>query len=961
MSHCPVSPVFVGRHAEIDRLQSLIERAAGGHTEVATVAGEAGVGKSRLLGEGARLAAARGFRVLGGGCVELGGEAMPLAPLADVLRGLTCQASPAELDRLLGPARREFARLLPDLDPAVPTGDAPVAQLLEHVLGLIRRLVAERPLLLIIEDLHWADQSTRDMVVFLVRRLRDLPVLLLLSYRSDELHRRHPLRPLVACWERSRSACVLQLRRFGRAEVDAQLRAIRDQPSDARLTDLVFDRSQGNAYLVEEILAAVEGGADPGDLPPSLRDVLLARSESVSEPAQQVLRAAAAAGPRVADRLLAGVAGLTGADLQRALREVVEHHLLVVDDGGHGYAFRHELTREALYDDLLPGERVQLHAAYGEALSADPGLLGDDAGVAATLAHHWSAALDLPRALAASVQAGRQAAAAYAPAKALCHLERALQLWPRVPDAEQRAALPWPRLCLLAAEAAWGAGAPHRALALVDQAGTEEIELTRWRARILRALGRSHEAVTEMRDALARLPDHPLTTAHADLLATLANALMLSDQTAEAASVARRAVAAATAAGSVSRRADALLTLGTVLAYDGGEEAGLAALREGVALAERYGLPEVGMRAHINLSDVQTLLGRYAEAAETAATGLALAERIGHTRSSGALLTGNLAEAWLRGGRWHDAAELITRSLAAEPTDVFAGALLLLRAELWLGKGDADAAAVDLQAATRELAAGRSVQYRGPLAYGRAELARLRGEPAAVRRHLAEVLSRPIGGMWSRYAWPLAWLDARAAADTRDGELTPVALPARTRPAQAFQALTAAELARRERTDEVDAWTAAVTATRAATEAYPLAYALFRLAEAHCAQSRPDRATAAAAAAECSRLSEQLRSVTADDVRALAAGHRLDIGSPAPSHRIPAPTPAPAAGFRLTGREREVLALVAEGRTNGQIASRLVISTKTASVHVSNILAKLEVASRTEAATVAFRRGLLAS
>jgi predicted ATPase len=267
----------------VDRLQSLIERAAGGHAEVAVVAGEAGVGKSRLLGEVAQLAVARGFRVLSGGCVELGGEAMPLAPLVDVLRTLAGQVSPAELDRLLGPARPEFARLLPELDTTAPSGDAPVVQLLEYVLGLIRRLAGPRPLLLSIEDLHWADQSTRDLVVFLVRRLCDLPVVLLLSYRSDELHRRHPLRPLVACWERSRSVCIVHLPRFGRAEVDAQLGAIRGVPSDGRLTDLVFDRSQGNAYLVEEIFAAIESGSDPGDLPPSLRDVLLARSESASD------------------------------------------------------------------------------------------------------------------------------------------------------------------------------------------------------------------------------------------------------------------------------------------------------------------------------------------------------------------------------------------------------------------------------------------------------------------------------------------------------------------------------------------------------------------------------------------------------------------------------------------------------------------------------------------------------
>jgi len=254
----------------------------------------------------------------------------------------------------------------------------------------------------------------------------------------------------------------------------------------------------------------------------------------VSEPARRVLQTAAAAGPRVAHRLLETVAGMAEADLRGALREAVEHHLLVVDDTGHGYAFRHELTRDAIYDDMLPGERTLLHAAYGAALAADPALLGDDGGVAATLAHHWYAALDLPRALAASVRAGRTAAYAYASAEAGSHLERALRIWSRVPDAEEVAGIDWIQLNLLSAEAAWAAGDPGRGLSIVDHAlttttGAEPEQRARMierRAFLLRALGREEEAATQLREALTLLPPQPATATQPIASAPVTNARM---------------------------------------------------------------------------------------------------------------------------------------------------------------------------------------------------------------------------------------------------------------------------------------------------------------------------------------------------------------------------------------------------------------------------------------------------
>jgi DNA-binding CsgD family transcriptional regulator len=921
------------------------------------------------------------MRVLIGGCVELGGEGMPLAPLVDILRTISRTVPPDHLDECFGPARSEFARLLPELDPRVTAGPAPegsATQLYEHVHGLLTRLAATRPTLIVVEDLHWADRSTRDLIVFLVQTLRELGVMLLITYRSDELHRRHPLRPLIVGWERVRAVERLEVGRFRRAEVAEQLRAIRDDPPSAAFATVVFERSQGNAFLVEEILAAVDGGADPGDLPPSLRDVLLARTETVSDDAQRVLRAASASAPRVEERLLEAVAGLPEERLYPALREAVEHHLLVVDPTGRGYAFRHELTRDAVYDDMLPGERVRLHAVYGAALSADPSLLGDDSSVAATLAHHWYAALDLPRALAASVQAGRQAATGYAPAEALRHLERAMQIWSRVPDAPECSGVQWSRLGVMAAEAAWAAGELSHGLSIIDQVladvgpdadAVSRAQAVERRAFLLRSLGRDAEAVEELSAALAGLPAESVTTTHAAVLASLANSLMRTNRMGAAAEMARRAAAVAAEAGAIAQQADALTTLGLTTGYLGDAETGMAALRDGIALAERHGIYGVALRGYINLSDMLEMLGRHVEAADTARTGVALAGRLGHARSHGAMLASNLAEPLIRLGRWREAQDLITESLADEPNGIFASTLLLLRADIGTWQGDSEAAVRDLREARREFGTGPDLQFTAPMLFIEAELARAAGNIAMARRLLAPVLETPATGYGARYAWPLVWLGLRIEADgaalgapadsVRSQALLEFIrrLSALTAPGRAYAALAAAETARAHRassgTDEIAAWEQAVAAVEEAGEAYPLCYSLFRLAEAQVAAGRADAATGTAR--DCLKLAEDLGSAVTHDVRALARRARLRI-EPAPA----TPDAPPDARFRLTDREREVLALVAEGHSNGRIATTLFISPKTASVHVSNILAKLGVTSRTEAATTAHRHGLLA-
>ncbi len=519
-----------------------------------------------------------------------------------------------------------------------------MSQLLELVLGLLGRLSARRPLLLILEDLHWADQSTRELVAFLIRSLGGVRVVLLATYRSDELNRRHPLRPLIASWERLRTVQHVELRRFEPGEVAAQLSAILAAEPAAGLVDLVFDRSGGNAYLVEELAGVVRGGGDPADLPPSLADVLLSRVDALSAGAQRLLRTAAVAGRSVPDKLLAEVAGVGDAEFYAGLREAVESHLLVVDHTGRGYTFRHALTRDAVYEDMLPGERGGLHAAYGEALTREPGLAGDDAAVPAALAHHWYAALDLPRALPASIAAARHAVTSFAPAEAQRHLERALEIWPRVPDAEQRTGVDQAEVASLAGEAAYAAGAIDRSLSLFDQAlaglpaegdAVRRALVLDRRAHALRDSGRETEAVAILEEALALLPADQVTRAHAVVLASLASAAWRANDMATTMSVASSAVRAAREAGAAQQQAEASITLGSARSYLSGADDGLDDLRAGLALANDIGAPVSALRAYVNLSDVLEFTGRHEEAVQAATEGIALADRVGLARTWG--------------------------------------------------------------------------------------------------------------------------------------------------------------------------------------------------------------------------------------------------------------------------------------------------------------------------------------
>jgi DNA-binding CsgD family transcriptional regulator/tetratricopeptide (TPR) repeat protein len=1005
MSDRVVSPVLIGRREEMASLTVSLRQAQARQSAFALVGGEAGVGKTRLVKEISAQAAEAGFLVLTGQCLELGADGQPLAPLVDALRTLTRSLQPEALAEVIGPAGPALAPLLPELAPDPPAerveagspgglvgADLRKARLLEMVLGLLHRLSGVKPVLFAIEDLHWADQSTLELTAFLVRSLREARVMLLATYRSDELHRSHPLRPLVTGWERMRSVDHIELRRFERDEVTAQLAAILDGPPAPDVADLIFVRSEGNAYLVEELVGVVRRGGDPLGLPPLLKGVLLSRVDALGSAAQRLLRiASVCCGRAVPDRLLAEVAALADDEFFGGLREAVDKYLLVVDPEGRSYAFRHALTRDAVYDDMLPGERVRLHAAYGAALARAPWLAGPAvAAVPSALAYHWYEALDLAQALPAVIDAARHAMTSYAPAEALRHFEHAQEIWPRVADARQRTGLDEAELSLLAAEAAYGSGALDRSRSLLADAlaglppdfdPVRRVLLLERYARALRDSGWPAESVATLREALALLPDEGPTRARAVVLAALASALTRRSELAEGAQVARRAIAAAAAAGVRDVEADATITLGLAISYLEATEDGLGALRSGVALALELGIPATAVRGYVNLSDVLELLGRHHEAASTATKGLELAEQAGLSRAFGSYLIGNRAEPLLRLGEWAAADEMIARALSAQPEGVFAAALHQLRAQLYALRGQYDDAGNELADARLAIGAMNDPQFTQPMYYADAIIALGRGDLVAAREAIATGLAGEPPSSSQRYTWPLLWTGMRVAADAatrhrdrrapvpadvmRDCEELAAAaeqLETSARAASGYRTLVAAERARASGAAETKAWSAAVAAWQTTGQPYPLAYALLRLAQAHTLDGH--RQEAGRAARHAHALADRLGAAPlVEEAVALARRARLSLGPAQGAAGEDAAStelsePDELAQFRLTEREREVLELLAAGRSNPEIGHALFISSKTVSVHVSNILAKLGVSGRVEAAAVAHRLGV---
>jgi predicted ATPase len=465
------SPTFVGRVEELELLEAARVRAADGEPAVVLVGGEAGVGKTRLVAELTSRCLADETQVVAGGCVPVGDGALPYAPIVEALRALLADLGADAMRGLVGPAWPEVARLVPALGEPDRSGlsdQIAQARLFELLLGLFGRLSEKEPLVLVVEDLHWADRSTRELLGFLTRNLRRERLLLVMTYRNDEPGQQQ-LGPYLAELDRAGRVKRLELDRLDQVQTTTQLVGILGAAPAAELVDAVFARSEGNPFFTEELAAAVRAGSQA--LPATLRDLLRGRVQALPQPAQQVLGVVAVAGRPVPHRLLAKVAGLDDPHLDAALRAGVTHQLLVIRPHQDGYDLRHALLREVIGTDLLPGERTRLHAAFARVLAELPELANASPAVAtAELAAHWDAAGQPAQALAARVRAGLAAEHAHAFAEATRHYQRALELWERVPEPSQAAGLDLVDLLTRAAEAVAFSGAAQRAVELVEDA-----------------------------------------------------------------------------------------------------------------------------------------------------------------------------------------------------------------------------------------------------------------------------------------------------------------------------------------------------------------------------------------------------------------------------------------------------------------------------------------------------------
>ena len=969
---------LVGRAVELALLEQALGRAGEGTPTTVMVGGDAGVGKTRLIEEFTARARGKGARVLAGGCLELGDGGLPYGAVTELLRELAEQIGLAELRRLAGQDARELQRLAPGVRPAdqpegggVELDASSQLRLFEAVLGLIGRLAAETPLVVVLEDVHWADTSTRDLLVFLAHNLQQVGVMVTATYRTDELHRQHPLRPVLARLVRSETVERIDLPPFDRDELVQLLEEILGDAPAPELLERVFARSQGNAFFAEELLAA--GEAQGAVLPDSLRDILLVTIDALPPEVVELFRMVAAAGGTARHGLVTQVAGSSdphdSTDLDGALRVAVEQGVLVADAAAGTYAFRHALLSEAVYSTLLPGEVGRLHAALATAIEADPRLAFRSA--AAELAHHWEAAQDRPRALSASLAAAREAEAVAGIAEARRHVERVLQLWPQVDDAAERTGLERGAVTQWAAELSHLVGDPGRAVALQKQALAEEADSDPARqAMLFERLGRfrwtagdSPGAEAAHADAIRLMPDEPPSAERARVLSGYSQFLMLNLRSDESNHYGRQALDMAREVGARVVESHALINLGTNLGVRG-DERGLELLRQARAIAEELGASEEIMRSYHNEAFMLHRLARFDEAIEFGLEGLARAHALGVERLIATSLANWVARSAINAGRWQLADEVL-RTAPRDTGGLPAGWAHLARAYLSAVRGEAELAHDELAAAER-FGAHVNEQSRSWFVATQLMLALLDGDAEQAQRLIA---TRPpthdplmTGGLAARahILRALADLDLcdphdpplpdRVLAECHDLASkfgTGSALGA------AWTALCEGEHARViDATDRAERWTTAVARCDEIGLVYYAAYARYRLAQARLDhETRHDAADLLRSAYEVAH--ELGAQPLVDDLVELARRVRIDLGVET------ATTPAQRLG--LTPREIEVLTLVADGRTNPEIATELYISAKTASVHVSNILRKLEVSNRGEAAALAHRHGLTTS
>lgn len=972
---------FVGRASERQQLAGWLRSAADRQPVTVLIEGAAGVGKTKLISWFTEQARKRPSLVLAGACIELtGGTSIPYGALIEAVRLFVRQEGPEQAQRLVGGAWPALAGLISDLAGLSPSMAAPDTQ--PRIFGAVLRLsdyIGRRaPLVLVFEDIQWTDTSTLDLIRYLTKAKTDQQLMLICSFRPVATAARHPLQSLLGDLDFNRRIQRLSLAPFRQPELDELVATLIDQPvSDERLRRY-FELSGGNAYYAEQLVTADDPRCPDVEVPRSLRELMLARINQLTDDAADVVRVAAVAGPRVDDDLLV-VSGLDEPALDRALQECVRHRILLHDPADDAYIFEHAILRETAYQAIQPRVRKRLHARIAEALASQPGMT---ARLMPQVADHWFAAGRLPEAFAAAVRAAGLAARVHAFAEAEAMYARALRLWPDIADAPAQAGGSREQVLGRAADAARWAGHVARALEWVREAidqvdsGSEpgrSGELCERLGSYLWDAGQVDEsagAYAEAEQMLAGLPPSPVASR---VQAGLATAAIRAGDYPAGLARAQRAAELARAVGARAEEGRALNSMGLALTFQGRAAEGEAALRAAMAIATEVDHLEDLFRACGNLGVCLEHAGRSDDAVTAMREGLDRAKEHGlsGTRQA-AVLANNAAAALSLLGRYPEAAALLDSGPLDRPVAESLYARLT-RAEIFVAQGDFVAAGrlleeirvrpntdprfvgplytclAEVASWQGELDQARSIVERGMEAVRTARNARVIVQLCAVGLRIAADLQRradrPAGGLDGEIA---GWADdlaaaVRAAAELAAGERAVEASTVQRDEGGLLVSQCHAERARVSREDTPEMWAELVEGWTALEQPFRRAYALGWLAGAYARAGVRDRAAGAARRAHAIAEeigAEPLRRHLAD----LANGLRLRLGKPRP--------------YDLTPMELTVLRELTVGRSNGDIAAALVIAPKTVSVHVSNILRKLGVSNRTAAADLARRERL---
>jgi DNA-binding CsgD family transcriptional regulator/tetratricopeptide (TPR) repeat protein len=992
---------FVGREGELSRLLG----ALGDGARLVLVVGDAGVGKTRFVTEAMDRAAAAGMVVVRGECLPLAGT-LPLFPVADALGELGRLEGggllAAALDAAPGYVREEVGRLLPGMGQDGGTGSpgrdgawsqerlfAGAAELLAAVAARAGPGVG-----LVVEDVHWADSETLDFLMFLVRGGRRGPVRVVATCRGDEA----PLAEHVAGWlARVRGDAGTEEIRLGplsRAEVAGQAAALAGGPVPAQVVDYLYARAEGNAFFTEQLLAAAlagqaEGGLQvPAGLPGRLAELLAARAGRCAGDAQAVLAGLAVASRSLGEDLLAAVTGLETETVRRGLRNWRRPGCWRRTLPAGGHRPRHALLGEAVAAGLLPGERAVLHERAARALAGDPALAAEVAG-------HWQAAGRPAEELPARVAAARDAERVFGYAQAAVHWQRAGELALAQPDAAAAAGIDVPRLYVRAIDALNHAGDSQRGLVAEEayrrfagHADPATAAVVCHRAAKFRGRTAPATGLPLMEEALQLYEQAPPSSDHAEALLDYAHAflLYLEERPEASRQATNQALEIAEAAGATALIPRTLCKIAQGAFLRGQVEEGFAALERGWALARaaRDGPGLVWLASQE--SDALLKLGQYQRAADVASRGLDDARQAGlQSWQVASYLVANANEALLALGRTAEAAALID-PLTTVPSDSPHWNVQAARAEIDLLRGDTGGAAERWQliyAAFPAHIVGLDFAYES--APRAVEAMLWAGRPGDALRETRRALARFTVPDLTILCGRLLAAGMQACADLAGQARARRDQPAAADAADAAEGLAAwvermgrvpftdhsyvatiaaeratwdAERTRVAGPGDPGAWDGAAKAWQDLSYPHRAGYAWWRQAQALLDAGLP---TAAAAGPLRSALAAAGGHVPLlDQIRALAERARISLQPPS-ADEPGAPPPAQVlTRYGLTDRELTVLRLLAAGRTNPQIGAELYISASTASVHVSNILRKLGVPGRVQAAALAERAGLLA-